>query len=623
MTATTPIEKPGLQVRMPVRAALRLRPLGDIWHKPALSAVVATAIPLLVLLLAGRLDAALYTVAGALCALYGHGLPYATRARTLGLVVLGMLAGTAVALVTSALTDSTALRVAVAALLAGLHKAACDASRIGPPGNVVFTFIAATAVFTPQQLTDVPAHLALGVAGGAVAWLVGMAPSLVSPDGPERIAVARALEAAARLLRVGPAEQDRHQAAHAAAAAVNAAWQTLLRADPAAPRQAALRRLLIRTESAAALPVAPAPDRSAPHAKRHPGHSADSTPDRPAPHAESAQRHAWSAGPPALDADTHAVDAETQAELFAGWALDLRKGRTMPAPAPPFAPDEEAELAGITAERAESAGTTAGRARVLRPVREVARRWRVVMLVAAGSALAGWTSMALGVGRPYWAVVIATAVFATNTTLSWSRALQRVVGNLLGVALFTAVVPLTRLGPLVLIAVVLLMQFLTEWAITRNIWLGSVFLTPMAILMTQFAAGQPVRVLVTDRWLDVCVGAAAGLLVCVLFPDRRANHRVRECVERLERAVADAGLMEVSSAARVRAARHRLTTALVELREAADVAAGEWWSAALPQERIAAAERAGHRTLAELTRWSRIHESGRDGAVHHGSASTE
>ncbi|MYW34028.1 FUSC family protein, partial [Streptomyces sp. SID2119] len=35
-----------------------------------------------------------------------------------------------------------------------------------------------------------------------------------------------------------------------------------------------------------------------------------------------------------------------------------------------------------------------------------------------------------------------------------------------------------------------------------------------------------------------------------------------------------------------------------ELREAADIAAGEWWQRALPEQRLLAAERAGHRTLA-------------------------
>ncbi|MEV4396771.1 FUSC family protein [Nonomuraea sp. NPDC049607] len=547
----------GRRARLPVRAALRLGPVGDIWHKPALSAVAALAVPLVALLWAGRLDLVPYAAAGSMCALYGHGLPYAARARALAWVVLGMLSGTAVALVTSSLTDSVAVRVAVAALLAGLHKAVCDATRIGPPGNVVLTFVAAGAVFVPQQLGDVPAHVGLGALGGLLAWTVGMAPGLLRPDGPERVAVARALESTARLLRTVPETGDlpreretheRHQARHAAAAAVNAAWQTLLRSGVPARRRETLSRLLIRAESAGA----------------------------------------GAAGEPIGCADK-----------LTGWARDLREGRPLPSlreVAPPAA--ERAELAGIAAEQGGRAGAArvaaevGGRRRAVAMVfAEVGRRWRVVAMVFAGAAAAGWGSMALGVGRPYWAVVTAAAVFAANTTLSWSRALQRVVGNLLGVGLFTLVAPVTRLGAVALVVAVLGLQFATEAAITRNYWLGSVFVTPMAILMSEFAGTRPVAELVADRWLDTCVGAAAGLLACVLVPDRRAARRVRAGLLRLERILEEPPEPDE---------RDRLRAALVEVREAADVAAGEWWSGALPHERVAAAERAGHRRLATL-----------------------
>jgi hypothetical protein len=128
----------------------------------------------------------------------------------------------------------------------------------------------------------------------------------------------------------------------------------------------------------------------------------------------------------------------------------------------------------------------------------------------------------------------------------------------------------------------------------------------MAMLMAEFAGAEPVPEMVADRWLDTCLGAAAGLLVCALLPDRRAVRRVQAALDRLERVVADltppTPLAPVTpSDAERRAACDRLRAALVELREAADTAAGEWWRTELPQERIAAAERTGHHRLAELT----------------------
>ncbi|MEW9551107.1 FUSC family protein [Nonomuraea sp. NPDC050783] len=180
-----------------------------------------------------------------------------------------------------------------------------------------------------------------------------------------------------------------------------------------------------------------------------------------------------------------------------------------------------------------------------------------------------------------------------------SRALQRVVGNLAGVALFTVLAPVVRLGPVVLVVAVLGLQFVTEAVITRNYWLGNVFVTPMAILMTEFAGARPVSVLVADRWLDTCLGAVAGLAACVVLLDRRAAGCVHRSLERLELLVAE----PVPAVGRLRGA-------LVELREVVDVVAGEWRGVVLPRERIAAAERAGHRRLAEVAGRAEVERAG-------------
>ncbi|WP_190869058.1 FUSC family protein, partial [Actinomadura sp. RB99] len=164
----------------------------------------------------------------------------------------------------------------------------------------------------------------------------------------------------------------------------------------------------------------------------------------------------------------------------------------------------------------------------------------VAARVATGAALAGWASMALGVGRPYWAVVTAAAVFQANITLSWRRGLQRAVGNLAGLALFTVLLPTTRAGGLALVAAVMALQFCTEATMARNYWLGSVFVTPMALLMVELAALQPAGRLAAERWLDTCVGVAAGLLSCALVTNRRATGRIGAALARLDAATAAA-----------------------------------------------------------------------------------
>ncbi|MFD3649812.1 FUSC family protein [Streptomyces cyaneofuscatus] len=530
---------------LPLAAPLRLNRPSDTWFKPALSVVAASAVPHLTLLVLGRLDLVMYTMAGSLCALYGHGLPYARRARTVAGVVLSMAAGLAAALVTASLTHSTAVLVAVGALLAATQKVACDAVRIGPPGHVILTFVSSAALFAPQCLGQVPAHLALTLGAGAVAWLVCVGPALIRREGPERRAVARALEAAAdRVAEPGP------RTLHTAAAAVHAAWQCLLASGRPTPVRHSLERLVVHAEAAGA--------------SARPGQDAD-------------RLRAWA-------------------------ALTRARG---PVPEPPPAPGTAAELYGIDAERAAlraSGRRRAARRTLLRSLGPGSHLLPVAARTLIGCALAGYLCAALGVGRPYWAIVTAASLYQANTTLTWNRTLQRTLGNLLGVLVFAAVLPLSRTGPLALVLCCLFFSFAAEALITRNYWLGSVAVTPMALLVLEFGGAHPAGELVGDRVLDTVLGALAGFLAAALVTNRRAAGRVERALEAVARARTAA---ERAYADRARTgpdgldrARRALTARLVELREAADIAAGEWWQRALPEQRLLAAERAGHRTLA-------------------------
>ncbi|MER6194099.1 FUSC family protein [Streptomyces cyaneofuscatus] len=540
---------------LPLAAPLRLNRPSDTWFKPALSVVVASAVPHLTLLALGRLDLVMYTMAGSLCALYGHGLPYARRARTVAGVVLSMTAGLAAALVTASLTHSTAVLVAVGALLAAAQKVACDAVRIGPPGHVILTFVSSAALFAPQRLGQVPAHLALTLGAGAVAWLVCVGPALIRREGPERRAVARALEAAAeRVAEPGPRTR------HTAAAAVHAAWQCLLASGRPTPVRRSLERLVVHAEAA--------------DASARPGQDAD-------------RLRAWA-------------------------ALTRARGAV---PEPPPAPGTAAELYGIDAERAvlsqidaeraelrASGGRRAARRTLLRSLGPGSHLLPVAARTLIGCALAGYLCAALGVGRPYWAIVTAASLYQANTTLTWNRTLQRTLGNLLGVLVFAAVLPLSRTGPLALVLCCLFFSFAAEALITRNYWLGSVAVTPMALLVLEFGGTHPAGELVGDRVLDTVLGALAGFLAAALVTNRRATGRVERALEAAARARTDAGRAYADRARTgpdgLDRARRALTARLVELREAADIAAGEWWQRALPEQRLLAAERAGHRTLA-------------------------
>ncbi|MCE0446372.1 FUSC family protein [Streptomyces tricolor] len=79
---------------------------------------------------------------------------------------------------------------------------------------------------------------------------------------------------------------------------------------------------------------------------------------------------------------------------------------------------------------------------------------------------------------------------------------QRVVGNLAGVLVFAALAPLAHLHPAALVLCSLALNFGAEAPIGRNYWLGSVCVTPMALLITEFARAQDPAELITDRVAD-------------------------------------------------------------------------------------------------------------------------
>lgn len=527
--------------RLPLAGVLRLGRPSDIWFKPALSVVAAVAPPNLILLALGRLDLAMYTMAGSLCALYGHNRPYAARARVLAWVVLGMVGGLAVSLLAASVTSDAVVLVTVGAVMAAVQKAVSDATRLGPPGNVVLTFISSASLFAPQALGQVPAHVGLALAAGAWAWLVGMAPGLLRPHGPERRATAQALNAAAAYADTRGTADGHARARAASAAAIHAAWQSLLAAGTRPDRtRRALERLLVRAEVALAAPA---------------------------------------------DADPARLRA---------WARELRGTGRLPRVDSPQ--ESAAELLGIDAELAQPR----------RPLRQrLAHLAPIAARTAIGCALAGYASLALGVGRPYWALVTAASLYQANVTLTWSRGVQRVVGNVLGVLVFAVVAPLAHLHPVALVLCCLAFNFGAEALIARNYWLGTVCVTPMALLITEFARAQNPAELITERVADTLVGALVGFVAAVAVTNRRAGDRLEHALTTTERARENAArlLAEPHPAPRaLESARRSLAAALADLRATADAASGEWWQRALPEERIVLAEQSGHRTLAATVR---------------------
>lgn len=142
----------------------------------------------------------------------------------------------------------------------------------------------------------------------------------------------------------------------------------------------------------------------------------------------------------------------------------------------------------------------------------------VAVRVTASAAVAGYVAMWAGMAHPGWASLGAVAVvLGSKLHLSLHRAFQRMAGTVvgsLGVWLLLQAEP----NVWIIIAVLALLQILTEVLIGFNYALGQMFVTPMALLMTyQASAGRVGPSIASERVVDTLLGVAIGVLLALLL----------------------------------------------------------------------------------------------------------
>lgn len=447
------------------RSTFAMRP-ADAIFAPAMKVGIAAALVLVGGGLLGHGQLAGVASLGALASAFGRYQPYPRLARILALVAAALLISAGAGAFMGAANVPIALQIVALSLLAGIAAHLFSAFGITGPGAVILVFAASAGSGYAHTFDAVPQVIAAIAAGAAVGWLVAMAPVLVAPMGPARLAVARAIASVLRLGtdRLGTdglGTDDAGTRPGAAAVPLRLARESV-----------ALSAGAVRTGSRRALRL---------------------------------QREA--------DALNQLLDEASTARTLGGpgraaalerlarHESELRRTWRTPAVAASAAAGGHAAPQGFVAAARGRIGSRESGSRALR--------------MAAASALSGWAAVGLGLEHPLWASMGAVAALqGLNYSVTVQRGIQRLLGNVAGAVLALALLSVP-LGFWPSVALVVAFQMVAELLVLTNYTLTTIAVTPMALIMTGLGShlGPDAAV---SRVADTLVGVVAGVLVAAL-----------------------------------------------------------------------------------------------------------
>ncbi len=217
--------------RPAVRGVLFRRPSARGRWAPAIRAGLTLLLSATILALCGFGTGSLLAALGTFGVMYGERRPYLIRWKvilTSGILLVGTAAlfgslGSAAG--PNAPIGADLAITGALALWAGISVFIATGLRLGPPGPFFFVLVAGVSQLVTRHGVDV-GHLAMFASAGAVAALiVGMAPALWRPHGPETAATTAALDAAEKYLESN--ESPDPAARHGVALSTLNAWSVL------------------------------------------------------------------------------------------------------------------------------------------------------------------------------------------------------------------------------------------------------------------------------------------------------------------------------------------------------------------------------------------------------------
>ncbi|GIO32976.1 MULTISPECIES: FUSC family protein [Paenibacillus] len=481
-----------------VSDAFRIKPLPLQWFR-AVGSAISAAVPVLIGALAGHMEYGLCASIGGFAFLYVSNETYRQRALKLLFVALGL----ALSFGLGALTGTTPWLMVLLFGLIGAAAVFCfGVFQVAGPSAMFFILTFSVGTSLPFDLSAVPVRTGFVLAGGALAWVVGMAGWLLRPHHPEMKAVAGAYASLARLVESMGTEHQ-NEAQHQAAVALQNAAKAVSGGELRWRRSyEPTQRLLLLSRKANEIYLTVS---------------------------EMLLQH-------------QTGDKEMASALL-GMAAGIRNPGRIETPHVDGASAEAEGLAGRLAVQVGQARNLLGgtEAAVDRPL-EPDNRLRLMLSGAFnrhstllgtacryGLTIAVAAAVAYGFGfhRSYWVPLSCAAVMLGTTAIGTvHRALQRTAGTIVGLFVGGVLLSLKPEGVYVALAMAVL-QFIVELIYLRNYALAVIFITPSALLIAESSHPETaMSYFMSARVVDILVGSAIGLAGVLLLWRRASSSRL-------------------------------------------------------------------------------------------------
>jgi uncharacterized membrane protein YccC len=461
----------------------------------ALKAGIASALPVLIGILAGRFDYGLLASLGGFTFLYVFNQPYAQRARRIFFVMLGISLSV---MLGTLLAPHPYISAIVMGLVAAIPIFIFGALRITGPSAIFFILTYAMATAMPADPSLAPLRGGLVLLGGALAWILGMTGWFVQPHRPETGAVKRVYLSLAEVLESLGTERF-NAARHQTVVALKETESILIGAYHGLAKTNKFKRLFLLNEQANAI-FLEAIELSLQGKSKLP------------PEWQEYMRviaYAIEHEKTTLPVISH---PEPMVSDINNLFLELR---------------EAGSILNEPADRIQREVT------MLKPsLRQIFLgsfdKNSIVFLTALRSGIvvfiAAIIAMSFEFSRSYWVPLSAAAVMAGSTFVgTFHRAVQRTLGTIVGI-LIASLILSTVHNEYVVVLIILGLTFLTETFIVRNYGIAAMFFTPAALVMAEYSTQTfNFPYFASVRIVDILVGSLIGLAGTILIGNRLAS----------------------------------------------------------------------------------------------------